>query len=98
MSYGVRRQFYKSREWQVCREAYLTKVGRLCEECMKAGRITPAVIVHHKVELTENNIDDPSITINPQNLEAVCVQCHNDIHEKRKTRYTVDELGRVTAV
>ena len=98
MSYGVRRQFYKSREWAACREAYLTKVGRLCEECLKDGRITPAVIVHHKQPLTDDNVLDPDVALGSQNLEAVCVQCHNDIHEKRKTRYTVDELGRVTAV
>ena len=51
MSYGIRRQFYKSKQWQLCRESYLASVGRLCEECLKNGRITPAVIVHHKVEL-----------------------------------------------
>lgn len=95
MSYGIRRAFYKSKEWAACRESYLASVGGLCEECMKAGRITPAVIVHHKVELTENNIDDPSITINPQNLEAVCLDCHNKIHMPGRKRYTVDEMGRI---
>ena len=95
MSYGIRRQFYKSKQWQLCRESYLASVGRLCEECLKEGRITPAAIVHHKVELTENNIDNPTITINPQNLEAVCLDCHNKIHMPEQKRYTVDEMGRI---
>ena len=95
MSYGIRRKFYKSKQWQLCRESYLTSVGRLCEECLKEGRITPAVIVHHKIELTEDNIDCPAVTINPQNLEAVCLDCHNKIHMSGQKRYTVDEMGRI---
>lgn len=98
MSYGVRRQFYKSREWQVCRETYLTKVGRLCEECLKVGRITPAVIVHHKIELTEDNVSDPAIALDFNNLCAVCLDCHNKIHMPGRKRYKVDELGKVTAL
>ena len=98
MSYGIRRQFYKSKQWQLCRESYLASVGRLCEECLKEGRITPAVIVHHKVELTEDNIDCPAVTINPQNLEAVCLDCHNKIHMPGQKRYKVDEMGRVVTI
>ena len=98
MSYGIRRKFYKSKQWQLCRESYLTSVGRLCEECLKEGRITPAVIVHHKIELTEDNIDCPAVTINPQNLEAVCLDCHNKIHMPGQKRYKVDEMGRVVTI
>lgn len=95
MSYGVRRAFYKSREWAVCREAYLVRVGRLCEECMRAGRITPAVIVHHKRPLTDDNVSDPDIALGFDNLEAVCLDCHNRIHEPGAKRFKIDDFGRV---
>lgn len=75
----------------------------LCEECLKKGLITPAEIVHHKIHLNGDNINDPNITLNWDNLEAVCRKCHAEIHEdeyakqRRKQRYTVDMFGRVTA-
>ena len=90
--------FYKSKQWQVCRNAYMERVAGLCEECLAAGRYTPAEIVHHITELTPANIGDPSITLNFDNLEAVCRECHAIKHGARVKRYRVDELGRVTAI
>lgn len=34
--------FYKTRAWKECRDAYLRKVGGLCELCMDRGIIKPA--------------------------------------------------------
>lgn len=87
--------FYKSKAWLNCREAYIKSQRGLCEECLKEGRLTPAEIVHHKVELTPENINDPNISLNFDNLEAVCHACHDKIHDRRKRRYHVDELGNV---
>ena len=87
--------FYKSKAWLNCREAYIKSQRGLCEECLKEGRLTPAEIVHHKVELTPDNINDPNISLNFDNLEAVCHACHDKIHDRRKRRYHVDELGNV---
>lgn len=41
----------------------------------------PGVIVHHKIELTPRNIDDPAIALGEDNLETVCRTCHALIHE-----------------
>lgn len=91
--------FYRSEQWKKTRRAYLTSVGGLCEECLKEGRITPAKIVHHKIFLTPENIHDPDVALNWNNLEAVCKPCHEQIHEycgkKNDKRYEVDELGRI---
>lgn len=38
-------------------------------------------IVHHKIELTPRNIDDPAIALGEDNLETVCRTCHALIHE-----------------
>ena len=39
-----------------------------------------AVHVHHKIELTEENYLDPMIAFNPENLEALCFNCHQKEH------------------
>ena len=37
-------------------------------------------IVHHKVHLTADNIYDPATTISFDNLELLCMDCHNKEH------------------
>ena len=90
------RSFYKSKRWQATREAYLRSVGGLCERCLKKGLYRPAVIVHHKVYITAENIHTPEVTLNWDNLEAVCRDCHEDEHRGDGRRYKVDDMGRVT--
>ena len=89
--------FYKSKAWQSCRASYLAKVGGLCEDCLAKGIYTPAEIVHHIVEITPTNINDPTVTLNHANLRAVCRECHAAEHGARVRRYKLDELGRVSA-
>lgn len=73
------KKFYKSKAWQKCRDGYIASVNGLCEECLKENKITPGYIVHHKVELTPDNINNPDITLNWDNLEYCCQDCHNKI-------------------
>ena len=89
--------FYLSPEWRKCRDAYISSVGGLCERCYKKGRIEPGVIVHHKRMITEDNIGNPDITLNWDNLELVCRDCHADAHRGFERRYKIDEMGRVNA-
>ena len=89
--------FYKSTAWQACRDAYMNKVGGLCERCLAQGIYTPAEIVHHKVWITPENINDPAITLSWSNLKAVCSKCHAAEHRPRQRRYIVDQDGRVVA-
>lgn len=46
---------------------------------MRAVRCA-GVIVHHKRELTPQNIDDPMISLNADNLETLCRACHAIAH------------------
>lgn len=71
--------FYNSSAWERCRAAYLSE-HPYCERCLAAGRIVPAEHVHHKVWLTQENIDDPMVTLGPDNLEALCHDCHTREH------------------
>ena len=88
--------FYNSKAWKQCRSGYRKSVGGLCEDCLKKGLITPGEIVHHKIAITPENITDPSVTLNWQNLKLVCRNCHAIEHGARICRYTVDPIGRVT--
>lgn len=88
-------RFYKSKAWQSCRLSYVKAVGGLCEECLKQGRYNPGVIVHHKVHITPENINSPEVTMNFDNLELLCRDCHGAEHGRVNKRWKVDELGRV---
>lgn len=90
--------FYKSKAWQDCRAAYVKRVGGLCERCLARGMYVPGVIVHHKMHITPNNINDPAVTLNPDNLELLCRDCHGNEHRGFERRWKVDEAGRVSAV
>ena len=98
MSKAFSRKFYSSQAWADCREAYRRSVHGLCETCAKKGLIVPGEIVHHIIELTPDNIDDPSVTMDWNNLRLVCREHHAAEHGARKKRYTVDEMGHVEAV
>lgn len=88
-------EFYNSQAWKHCRNAYIKSVGGLCERCLKQGRITPAAVVHHKVYLNSHNIRNPKISLNWDNLEALCWEHHEKEHKGVKRRYIVDAAGRV---
>ncbi|MFR8621659.1 HNH endonuclease [[Ruminococcus] torques] len=92
------RSFYSSQKWKKCREAYIAKRraidGGLCETC----RERPGYIVHHKIELTPENINDVNITLGINNLKYDCHICHQkegakDGEAERLIRYEFDKDG-----
>ena len=87
--------FYKSKQWHECRSAYLSHVGGLCERCFKEGMIVPAKIVHHKCYIDGENINNPSVTLSFDNLEALCQECHNREHLGNKKRYGINVDGEL---
>lgn len=87
-------RFYKSAQWQQVQRAYMRSVHYVCERCGM-----PAKIVHHKTHITPANINDVSITLSWDNLEALCQDCHNAVHHAapKATRYSYDADGNITA-
>jgi 5-methylcytosine-specific restriction endonuclease McrA len=78
-------KFYNSKAWRVCRKSYYQSVDGLCEKCIEEGKVKLGDEVHHKIELTPDNIDDPNITLAWSNLQLLCFTCHQDItHERKK--------------
>lgn len=88
------RLFYDSEAWKNCREAYRKSRAGLCERCLRNGVVRAGRIVHHKIHLDESNIADPNVTLNWDNLELVCMDCHAAEHGSKK-RFTVDPMGNV---
>lgn len=87
--------FYKSQAWKDTRNAYAKSKGGLCEVCLAKGIYRSGEIVHHKIHLTPENIADPSVSLNWDNLQLVCRDCHAQLHDNKQRRYKLDELGRV---
>lgn len=109
MSYGVRRNFYNSKAWKTVRKNVWLKQHLLCNRCYKpvyvdglSKWITKAErrtgIVHHIVYLDETNINDDSVTLNMDNLEGICKECHEkEHHQDEVTRkgYLFDKEGNL---
>lgn len=91
MARDFSRAFYKSAAWKSCRDAYWRSKGGLCEDCLKEGRITTGAEVHHVVELTPDNIGNPAVTLNWDNLCLLCHDCHMKRHAKNPRRYFIDQ-------
>lgn len=86
--------FYQSAAWRKNSRAYLASVDGLCERCRSAGKLVPAVIVHHREHLTAESIRDPMMAMGWDNLEALCQECHNKEHfgnpRVREVRFNAD--------
>lgn len=91
--------FYNSKQWQKCRAAYIAYRksidGGMCESCHNV----PGYIVHHKIELTPENIHDPDIALNFNNLKYDCHICHNKENKKNQisgmVQYVFDREGQI---
>lgn len=89
-------RFYRSKAWRKCRDAYFAYRHGLCERCGAGGKI-----VHHKTYLSPENIDDPDVALNWDNLELVCQTCHNQEHHDMgatEDGLTFDEDGNLVEV
>jgi len=89
--------FYHTAAWKKCRESYAASVGGLCERCSAKGIIRAGSIVHHRNWITAQNINDPEILLSFENLELLCLDCHNEEHygSAGDRRYYVDRDGQV---
>lgn len=93
MAKDFAKAFYKSKQWRAAREMALRRDLFTCCDC--GGR---AEEIHHKIELTPDNINDPAIALGLDNLESLCHNCHT----KRTLGgggvaegYAFDESGQV---
>ncbi|WP_459503071.1 HNH endonuclease [Bacillus sp. C1] len=73
------KKFYNSKAWRDCRHLALIRDNYLCQECLKHNIITPADMVHHIKERSEN----PELALTLENLISLCNPCHNKEHPEK---------------
>lgn len=80
-------EFYRSREWQQFRDIVIA--DRIHDDGFVYDEVTEKpivkaydIILHHKIELTEENVFDYNISLNPENIMIVSHRTHNYIHDK----------------
>lgn len=64
-----------------------------CERC---GR--PAQICHHKKHLDDVNVHDPTVALSFDNLEALCIDCHNTEHGSPRDLPLFSPAGEIVGV
>lgn len=80
-------EFYRSKEWADFRKIVIAE--RIREDGFIYDEYTNKpivkaydIILHHKEELTEENVFDYNISLNPDNIMIVSHKSHNLIHNK----------------
>jgi len=78
--YDWQKRFYLSRAWRAARAYVLQRDAGVCRIC--GEHIFFAPVVHHTTELTQANVSDPAVSLDPDVLVTVCIDCHNREHER----------------
>lgn len=83
----TREQFYKSKKWESFRKVIIEQRTDAdgfvhCCECGKPIVNKYDLIIHHKKELSEANVNDAMIALNPDNVDCLCFKCHNKVHDR----------------
>ena len=86
----VLHNFYKSPAWLAARELKIVSVNSLCERCGQVG-----IEVHHIEKLTIDNVNDSSVSLNQDNLELLCRDCHNKEHKRFSKEVRFDKWGNL---
>lgn len=87
MSFYNLSSFYTSKEWKQFREILLlertTDGGDLISDYSGKPLVNKFdIILHHKIELTEANVFNYDISLNPDNIMVVSHAEHNEIHSR----------------
>lgn len=81
---------YKSKPWKKVREFVLRRDRYMCQCYKLTGESepcgNPAEEVHHIERLTPENIHDPRITFNSENLISLFGECHKREHKDERTK------------
>lgn len=80
------KQFYDSDIWENFRKNLILERsndnGVKCKKCNKHIVESKKIILHHVEELTLKNVNNYNISLNPENIEIICFDCHNKEHKR----------------
>jgi hypothetical protein len=80
--HAILKSFYASEAWVTLRLLLINERGNRCEHCNKIIPKSKDLIGHHKIELTPENVNDRSISLDPEMIEIICFDCHNKVHNR----------------
>lgn len=75
-------QFRCSKPWRKLSYKLKVERGGKCNRCKEILLDFSKLIGHHIIELNEDNVDNLNISLNPDNIEIVCHDCHNKEHRR----------------
>lgn len=84
---GNIKAFYNSAAWERLRQEVLEEQHHECQLCKAKGLFSPADTVHHKEAVRKR----PDLALTKRNLQALCNQCHYEIHHTKKHREQLNE-------
>lgn len=82
-------QFYCSKAWRDLAYTLKVKANGQCQRCGKNILDFKYLIAHHKENITEENILNIKISLNPDNIEIICLNCHNKEHRRFGNKHNV---------
>jgi hypothetical protein len=84
--YSILQSFYASSKWRNFRMGLILERikdgGVICEKCSSLILNQIDIHAHHKIELTPENVNDYSISLNPLIVELICRNCHDKEHHR----------------
>lgn len=90
-------RFYHSKQWIELAKYVRLKSMNKCNRCglfikkRKDPKMSGRHQVDHIIEITEENMNDESITLNIDNLQLLCLECHTiKTAEDRREAYFGD--------
>lgn len=86
----VLHNFYKSSAWLLARQIKINEVNGRCQRCNAIGEE-----VHHIKRLSVLNVSDHEISLNQNNLELLCKNCHNKEHKRFNKKQQFDSDGNL---
>jgi hypothetical protein len=75
-------QFYCLKPWKDLSYSLKIKANGKCAKCGETILDFSQLIGHHKIDLTEDNVNDVNISLNPELIEVICLSCHNKQHRR----------------
>ena len=103
MAQDFSKDIYNSKRWRKNAKAFAESKHWICEQCGRSiGGSSGRYIVHHREHLTPSNVTDDYIVYGWDNLQLLCLDCHNSVHGTGAIHATglckFDSNGDVVAV
>lgn len=71
-------KFYQSAKWRRLREKAMRRDNYECQMCRRLGKYHKVENVHHVQEVK----DRPDLALEINNLMCLCIEHHNEVHER----------------